>query len=115
MDVGVRVRRALVQDEFRAPAATLANALIELGVVPRLHPAGLTFRKIPAHGERRLREIQRGFVVDLLVIRHQVLAVRKCSRAASQSRRIWAASSSTEAKSASSRSFFTNSMVRRLP
>ena len=115
VDVAVGVGRAVVEHVQGPALGGGAKALVEARLAPTLDPRGLAPCEVPAHRESRLGEIQRALVVDLRVVRHQGLVARKKSRAASQSRPIWAASSSSEAKFASSRSFFTNSMVRRRP
>jgi hypothetical protein len=83
VDVAVRVRRAIVQDVLVAPAAMLADALVEAVVEPRLQPHRLPLRQIAAHGKRRFRKVQRALVVDLLVVGHpsvlRALAGVRCS------------------------------------
>src|SRR5262249_4391631 len=53
VDVAVRVRRPVVQDELRPAAACLADLPVDLPLLPLLHPMRLAPREIAAHGKRR--------------------------------------------------------------
>ena len=54
VDRGVRVWRAIVQDEFRTAFGLLANLFVELALLPLRHPIGLALGQIAAHGKRRI-------------------------------------------------------------
>jgi hypothetical protein len=64
MDVAVRIRRAVVQHEARAPLGDLAQALVDAFFLPFLHPERLSLGEVAAHREWRLGKIQRVFVVS---------------------------------------------------
>ena len=52
VDVAVGIGRAVVQDEFRAAFADLAQFLIAFLLIPAFEPLRLAFGKVAAHGER---------------------------------------------------------------
>ena len=70
MDVAVRVRRPVVQDETRPALRRGAYSLVDAVVVPLAHPHGLALREIAAHRERRVRQVQRGLVVAFGIVGH---------------------------------------------
>ena len=65
MDVAIRIRRAIVQDEQRPAVRLGAQALVQLRVLPLPDPHGLAFGQVAAHRERRVRQIQCAFVVHV--------------------------------------------------
>ena len=69
VDVAVRVRRPVVQHEFRPSAARLADLFVGFLLLPFLDPLRLPSGKVTAHGKGRIRKIQRFLVVGL-VFRH---------------------------------------------
>ena len=76
VNVAIRVRRAIVIDEFRAVFALFAEAFIELHLLPFLDPLRLglwqarTHRKIGFRQEERVAVIARAGVVSGVVIGH---------------------------------------------
>ena len=62
VNITVRIRRAIVQDEFRSPLRSGADCFVHLFLLPLAHPVRLALGKIAAHRERRIGEIQ-GFLV----------------------------------------------------
>ena len=59
VDVAVGVRRAVVQDEFRAVCGGGADLLVQLVFLPFRDPAGFAFRQVAAHRKRRVRHVDR--------------------------------------------------------
>ena len=56
MQMPVRVRRPVVQDERRAPGRGAAQAVVDAKAFPAGKPVRLTLRQARAHGEIRLRQ-----------------------------------------------------------
>ena len=71
VDVAVRVRRAVVQDESRAAFRGRANRLVDLALLPIPDPARFPPREIAAHWKRRVGEIERGLVVGFGIVGHK--------------------------------------------
>ena len=67
VDVAVRVRRTIVQDEFRTAGGCLADAFIDLLVLPLLDPARLALGEVAAHREGGVDHVDRVFALRLLV------------------------------------------------
>ncbi len=80
VDVAVRVRRAVVQDEARPALRRRADRLVDLRALPFRHPARLAARKIAAHRERRVRQVERCLVVGLRFVGHQLLSLLPLAR-----------------------------------
>ncbi len=57
VNIVVRVRRTVVQDEPRATGRCDADGLVDLRLLPLLDPAGLALREVPAHRETRVRQV----------------------------------------------------------
>ena len=73
VDVGVRVRRAVVQHEARAPGATPRGSPRRLCFCCHsLHPARLAPGEIAAHRKRRVGQIQRRLVIGFRIVGHAV-------------------------------------------
>ena len=64
VQLAVRVRRAVVQDEARPAVAHFAQALVDAFVAPLLDPRRLALGQVAAHRERRVGQVQRRAVVD---------------------------------------------------
>ena len=67
MDGRVGIRRTVVQDELRPAPGLPANLFVEFSLLPLRNPVGLASGKIAAHGERRIGQVQRTFVINFLV------------------------------------------------
>ena len=65
VDVAVRVRRAVVQDELFAATARGADLLVDLLVLPFLDPRRLALGQVAAHRERRVEQVDRVFRLRL--------------------------------------------------
>jgi hypothetical protein len=65
MDVAVRVRRTIVQDEFGPAARRGAQAGPQVHLLPALEDLRLALRQVAAHRERGLRQEDRVAVVAL--------------------------------------------------
>ena len=63
VQLAVRVRRPVVEDEARLAVARVAQALVDAFVAPLLDPARLALGQVAAHRERRVREVQRLAIV----------------------------------------------------
>src|SRR6266851_3300994 len=61
MYVGIRIRRAVVENEFLSARAPLANLFIELHLSPFLQTGGLSLRQVRLLREFGLRQID-GFL-----------------------------------------------------
>ena len=59
MDVGIRVRRSIMEDEFLCAGARLLNLLVELHVRPLFQAGGFGLRQVGLLRELRLRQIDR--------------------------------------------------------
>ena len=59
----VGVGRAIVKDKAWFALARLAHLGIQVHVCPGLESLGLTLRQVGLHGEVRLGQIQRGFII----------------------------------------------------
>ena len=68
VDVAIRVRRAVVQDEFRTAGGSLAHALVDFLVLPLLYPLRLALGHVAAHRERGFRHVDRVFAFRFLVL-----------------------------------------------
>ncbi|MNI99532.1 hypothetical protein D3C73_1586340 [compost metagenome] len=55
MDIAVRIRRSVVQDEFRFALPALLHLRIDVDVLPMLLHFRLGLRQIAAHREIRLK------------------------------------------------------------
>ncbi len=77
VDLAVGVGRAVVQDEFLAPGAGGAQALVQAALVPLLHPARLALGQVAAHGEGRVGQVERLAVVGLVLGAHGVKPCEK--------------------------------------
>ena len=77
VDVAVRVRRTVVQDEARPAARRDANRVVHAIAPPRVDPAGFPAREIAAHRKRRVRQVQRRLVVGAGVVGHAVSWFRR--------------------------------------
>ncbi len=84
VDVGVRVRRAVVQHEPRASSRRLADRFVDLALLPILDPAGLALRQVSAHRKRRVGQVQRRFVIGFRVVGHR--EVKGCAPSSGGSR-----------------------------
>ncbi len=71
VDVAVRIRRAVVQDELLAALAGGADLFVDLAFLPVFDPLRLALRQVAAHRERRVEQIDRvaglGFRIGFLV------------------------------------------------
>ena len=67
VDVVVRVRRAVVQHEARPARRRRPDGLVDLLLLPLLDPGRLALREIAAHRKPRVRQIERGLVVELSI------------------------------------------------
>jgi len=67
VDVAVRVRRTVVQHELRTAGGRLADALVDLLVLPLLDPARLALGEVAAHREGGVGHVDRVFALRLLV------------------------------------------------
>ena len=65
VDVAVGERRAIVEDEIGCSGGFAGgdDLVVESGFFPNLQTLRLVFHEIPAHGEARLRQCQRVFVI----------------------------------------------------
>ena len=121
VDVAVRVRRAVVQNEARATLRGRANRLVDLALLPIANPARFPARQIAAHRKRGVGEIERGLVVGFGIVGHEDVlffaftAAHKNSRACATSARICSVSASMSSYFSSSRSLCRNSTVTRSP
>ncbi len=71
VDVVVRVRRAVVQHEARAPGRSRADRLVDVLLLPLLDPERLAPGEIAAHRKPRVGQVQRLLVVDFRVVGHR--------------------------------------------
>ena len=62
VDIAIRIRRAVVQDEFRTPCRGLADALVALLRLPLRQHQRFALGQIAAHRECCIGEIQRIFL-----------------------------------------------------
>ena len=67
VNVAIGVGRPIVQHETRAATAGIPNRLVNLTLLPISDPPCLAAREIPAHRKRRVGQVQRAFVVGLVV------------------------------------------------
>ena len=68
VDVAIRVRRTVMQDEFRTAGGCLAHALVNFLVLPLLYPLRFALGHVAAHRERGFRHVDRVFAFRLLVL-----------------------------------------------
>ena len=76
MDVAVGIRRAVVQDEFRAAGGFFAQFLVAFLFLPLFDPAGFAFGEVAAHGERGFVQVD-GFGI-IGFIAHGLLCYAGC-------------------------------------
>ena len=69
VDRTVRIRRAIVKDEFLVPFVFLLQLLVYMVLVPSCQALGLVLRKPATHGEARLGQLHRVVVLTFL-LRH---------------------------------------------
>jgi len=90
VNIAIGIGRAIVENKERAARSDLANASVDALVLPLLHPAGLAFGEIPAHGEGGLWKIQCLAILAALIRSVSLLThCFSCSRAWARSFCIW--------------------------
>ena len=68
MDIAIGIRRAVMQHELGTAFASFPDFLVKILFLPCLEHQGLAFGEIAAHGEGRIGQIKRFFIVG-----HEVL------------------------------------------
>ena len=57
VNIAVRIRRAIVQDEFGPTGGHFADGLVAFLLLPRSDPTRFAFGQIAAHRERRVGQV----------------------------------------------------------
>ena len=76
VDRTVRIRRAIVKDEFLVPFVFLLQLLVYMVLIPSCQALGLVLRKPATHGEARLGQLH-CVVVLAFLLRHVPSSLRR--------------------------------------
>ena len=95
VDVAVGIRRPVVQHELGATGRILAQAAVQVGVLPAGQPVGLAARQVGLHGKVGARQKQGGAVVARTTVVTRIFGraivghCGRCSRARRSGKTIW--------------------------